>query len=143
MGIMLSEAREILETMLKFATDTKPGRPSSLAVVDEAGTLICFARMDGASSLTARVAVNKAYTAIDWRRDTKEVQELFFRGESRRDVAWFGEPRCAPIPGGVLLRAEGGTIFGAVGTSGRTANEDEEIAQFGKKAFQEIFKQEN
>jgi glc operon protein GlcG len=140
MGITLKEAQEIIESMLKFASETKPGRPSSFAVVDGCGALISFARMDGASPLTARMAINKAYTAIDWRRDTKDIREIFFTGESKRDVAWFGEPRHAPIPGGVLLRAEDGTIVGALGSSGRTAEEDEEVVQVGAKAYQEILK---
>jgi len=140
MEITLKDAQQILEEMLKYASETKPGRPSSFALVDACGTLISFARMDGGSSLTARVSINKAYTAIDWKRDTKEIQEVFFTGESQRDVAWFGEPRYAPIPGGVLLKGKDGTIVGAVGSSGRTADEDEELVQVGAKTYQQILK---
>ena len=140
MGITLKEAQKIVDAMLKFASEDKPGRPSSFAVVDGCGVLISFARMDGGSSLGARVSVNKAYTAIDWRRDTKDVRKIFFTGDTKRDVAWFGEPRHAPIPGGVLLKAKDGAIVGAVGTSGRTADEDEELAQIGAKAYQDILK---
>lgn len=140
MGIKLEEGNKLIEEMLKFASDIKPGRPSSLAVVDESGALVSFARMNGASPLTARVSVNKAFTAIDWRRDTKNIQEVFFTGGKKRDIAWFGEPRHAPIPGGVLLKNTDGTIVGAVGTSGRTADEDEELAQAGFKAYKNILK---
>jgi len=140
MVLKLEEAKEILEVMVKFSSQTKPGRPFSLAVVDSAGILVGFNRMDGASPLTARVSINKAYTAIDWGRNTKEVREIFFMGEEKRDIAWFGEQRHAPIPGGVLLKAEDGTIVGALGSSGRTAEEDEEVVQVGAKAYQEILK---
>ncbi|GAI58568.1 unnamed protein product, partial [marine sediment metagenome] len=99
---------------------------------DNAGVLICFARMDGASPITARMAVNKAYTAIQWQRDTREVQNMMKEG---RDIAWFGDPdRQAPVPGGILIRSSDGTIAGAVGTSGRTADEDEELALIGTGA---------
>ena len=135
MEMTLLAGKEILEAMFKFASETKPGRASSFAVVDRAGVLVAFMRMDGAAPLTARMAINKAYTAIDWGRDTKVVRETFFTGEAKRDVAWFGEPRHAPIPGGVLLKAKEGTIVGAVGSSGRTADEDEELAQVGAKAW--------
>jgi len=140
MGIKLREAQETLNAMYRYAAETKPGRPFSLAVVDAAGILVAFIRMDGASSLTARMAVNKAYTAIDWLRDTKEVREVFFTGEGKRDVAWFGDPRHAPIPGGVLLKAEDGTVVGAVGTSGRKPEEDEEAARVGEQAYKEMLK---
>jgi len=138
MRITLQQAKEIVEEVIRFATETKPGRPSSFAVVDGAGIPICFARMDGAPSLTARMAVNKAYTAIDWGRDTKEVREIFFTGEKKRDVAWFGDPRHAPIPGGVLLKTKDGTVVGAIGTSGRTPEEDEELARFGESQWKKL-----
>ena len=140
MGITLKEAQEMGEAMLNFASETKPGRPMSVAVLDEAGVLVCCNRMDGASPLTVRMAINKAYTAIDWRRDTKEIQEVFFTGDTKRDIVWFGEPRHAPIPGGVLLKAEDDSIVGAIGTSGRKAEEDEELARVGAKAYGEILK---
>jgi glc operon protein GlcG len=138
MGMTLQAAKEILEEMFKFASETKPGRPMSFAVVDGAGVLIAFIRMDGAPPLSCRMAINKAYTAIDWVRDTKEIRELFFTGETKRDIAWFGEPRHAPSPGGVLLRAKEHTIVGAVGTSGRTGDEDEELARVGAEAWSKV-----
>jgi uncharacterized protein GlcG (DUF336 family) len=117
----------------------------ALAVVDGAGVLVSFARMDGASPNNVRMAINKAYTAIDWRRDTKTSRELLFDlslpPEKRRDVSWFGEPRHAPIPGGILLKDAEGRIVGAVGTSGRVADApggDEDVAQAGAKAYEKI-----
>jgi len=150
MGLTLEEAQEIISAMLKYA-DEKPGRPMSFAVVDEGGALISFARMDRASRLTSRVSVNKAYTAIEFRYDTADIHERLFKGEGKRDVAWFGDPRLAPILGGVLLTKEEdvklkvpgitpGRIVGAVGTSGRTAEEDEELARVGANAYQRILK---
>ncbi|MBL7203315.1 MAG: heme-binding protein [Desulfobacteraceae bacterium] len=140
MGITLENAQKVLEAMLKFASESKPGRPSSMAVVDNAANLVCSNRMDGAPPLTIKMALNKAYTAIDWGINTVDVLRMFFSGENARDVAWFGDRRHAPIPGGVLLKAEDGTIVGAVGTSGRTGEEDEELARVGEKAYQEMIK---
>lgn len=139
MGLTLKEAQKIVDAMLKFASEEKPGRPSSFSVVDGCGALIAFARMDGGSSLSAGVSINKAYTAVYWKRDTKEIQKMFFTGDTKRDVVWFGEPRLAPIPGGVLLKDKDGAIVGAIGTSGRTADEDEELAQIGAKTYHDIF----
>jgi uncharacterized protein GlcG (DUF336 family) len=130
----------------KFVSLKEPGRPFSIAVVDSAGIIVSLDRMDGSAPLTVRVAINKAFTAIDWRMDTKVIRERLFAGggplppDTNRDMAWFGEPRNAPIPGGVLLRDETGKIAGAIGTSGRTAEEDEELARVGEKTYQEILK---
>ena len=128
----LEEARKIIEAMLDTATKT-PGRPMSFAVVDNAGILVSFARMDGAAQLTARVSVNKAHTAIDTKRDTIAQQKRL--KESGFDSTWFGDPRMALIPGGVLVKAGDGSILGAIGTSGRVASEDEVLARIGAAAI--------
>ena len=112
----LEEGRAIVEKVLEAAQKTEPPKaPMTVAVVDRAGDLIYFARMDGASPQSARMAINKAYTAIQWQRDTREVQNMM---KEERDIAWFGDPgRQAPVPGGILIRSSDGTIAGAVGTS--------------------------
>lgn len=76
--LVLEDAQKVIEAMLKYASKTKPGRGMAVAVVDGAGVLVSFARMDGASPNNVRMAINKAYTAIDWRRDTKTSRELLF-----------------------------------------------------------------
>lgn len=140
MRLMLQDARKILEAMLNYESKMKPGKPSSFAVVDRAGVPIHIVRMDMASPLTARVCVNKAFSATYTRRDTKESFDNYYTGESKRDIAWYGESRYTPIPGGVLLKDEEGEILGAVGTSGRTMDEDLELAQVGLKCWQKIIK---
>lgn len=138
MKIRYDKAKKVVERMIQFATENKPGRPVSAALVDESGVLVCFDRMDGASPLTAQVSFNKAYTAVHWQKDTKEV--MAFMEQAKRDIAWYGNLRLTPIPGGVLLRSQNGDILGAVGTSGRLAEEDEEISQEGKKFYQSFLK---
>ena len=72
-SISYEDAKKVLEAMLKYCSETKPGRGMGLAVVDAAGIPVTIARMDGASPNNIRVAINKAYTAIDWRRNTKKT----------------------------------------------------------------------
>jgi len=132
----LEEARQIAEAALKAAAETKPpDRPMSIAVVDSSGNLTYFARMDGASPNSVNMAINKAYTAIRWKRDCIDIMNGFVR--TGGDMAWFGDPRYAPVPGGVLIKSGDGTIVGAIGTSGRvgeTPVNDEELARIGAKA---------
>jgi len=131
----LQEASQIVEAVLKAAAETEPpDRPMSVAVVDASGDLVCFARMDGASALTVHMAINKAYTAARWKMDGTRIQNMIKDG---RDITWFGDPRYAPIGGGILVKASDGSIVGAVGTSGRVAMApmgDEELARIGAKA---------
>ena len=135
-SIGLEEARKIIDAMLEYSTVTKPGRPMAHAVVDRAGVLVYFARMDGTSAIVRRMAENKAYTAVMWQRDTREISNLFKQGDV--SLLCFGEPdRQAAVPGGVPIRTSDGSMIGAAGSSGRTLDEDEEAALAGVKAFNE------
>jgi glc operon protein GlcG len=102
----------------------------SVAVADEAGSLAAFARMDGATRLSAQTSVDKARAVILIGKPTIEFGE-YLRGElavepelfhgmtARRDLVAFG--------GGVPLVADG-RLAGAVAVSGASSLEDHEIA---------------
>ncbi|MFZ5720591.1 MAG: GlcG/HbpS family heme-binding protein [Pseudomonadota bacterium] len=133
----LTEARTIVDAMLEEAD--RRGLKLAAAVVDAGGDLIHLARMDGASALNARMSQNKAYTATKWQRDTKRIKERLFDmslGDERREIAWFGDPLYTPVWGGIVLRASSGAMLGALGESGGTYQEDEEIGQIGKAVFE-------
>lgn len=132
----LSEARRIVDAMLQAAEER--GLRFSAAVVDAGGDLIHLARMDGASALNARMSYNKAYTATKWQRDTKAIKERLFDmslGDDRREIAWFCDPLYTPVWGGIVLRSDDGTMLGAIGESGGTPEQDEEIGQLGAGVF--------
>lgn len=132
----LREARAVIDAMLQAATERKLN--FAAAVVDSGGELISMSRTDGASALNARMSVNKAYTAVKWLRDTKALKERLFDmslGDERRDIAWFGDSRFTAVWGGILLKAPDGSVLGALGESGGTPAQDEEIGQIGAKAF--------
>ncbi len=130
------EALAVIDAMLQAAIERK--LEFAAAVVDPGGELIGMARTDGASALNARMCVNKAYTAVKWLRDTKVLKERMFDmglGDDRRDIAWFGDPRFTAVWGGILLRAPDGTVLGALGESGGSPAQDEEIGQIGARVF--------
>ena len=132
----LKEAKAIVDTML--AAGAAVGRPFAAAVVDSGGELIHFSRMDGASALNVRMAVNKAYTAVKCLSDTRALKERLFDmslGNDRRDIAWFGDARMTAVWGGILLKSPDGTVLGAIGESGGTPAQDEEVGQVGARHF--------
>jgi len=132
--IGLPEAEKAVQAMVEDAA--KGGRPMSIAVVDTSGVLVSFVRMDGAGPLTARMAMNKAHTAITFGMDTR----MFFGWlkDAGKDIAWYDDNKLTAVFGGVVIRGEGGIPVGAIGTSGRTQDEDEELALVGKKALEGI-----
>jgi uncharacterized protein GlcG (DUF336 family) len=132
----LDEAQAIVAAMLEEAA--KRGLKFAAAVVDAGGDLIHLSRMNGASALNARMSYNKAYTAVKWQRDTKVIKERLFDmslGDERRDIAWFCDPLYTPVWGGIVLRSGDGTVLGAIGESGGTYQQDEEIGQLGARLF--------
>ena len=147
-SIKMEEAGKVIGAMLKAAIKTPENpnnpmaaAPMALVVVDTSGAPVYLVRMNGASTLNARVAMNKAYTCIDTRRDTIDSENMLKK--TGRDIANFsgGEPRLSYIPGGVLIRSKDGSIVGAIGTSGRQAMApmgDEELARIGAKAYLDL-----
>jgi len=129
----LEEARAAVEAVFKAAS-AKNLRYGA-AVVDSGGELVYLARMDGAGPITARMSSNKAYTSAKWRADTKMLKDRLFE---RREMLWFGDLRFTPVWGGAVLRSKDGTVLGAIGTSGGSYVDDEELGQAGAKAFSEL-----
>jgi len=135
-SLSLKQAQAMVEAMVAFSMEK--GLKMSVAVVDATDTLVSFARMDEASPLTTRVSANKAHTALDARRDTKDIIEGL--KTSQKDLYHFlrwGNPRFSTILGGVLVKSSDGALVGAVGTSGAVATMDEEVARVGAAAYNE------
>lgn len=135
----LDEARAVVETILEEAA--KRDLRMAGAVVDAGGDLLYLARMDGASALNARMSHHKAYTATKWQRDTKAIKERLFDmslGENRREITWFGDPMYTPVWGGILLKSSAGAILGALGESGGSPEQDEEVGQIAAKTFLDL-----
>ena len=129
----LAEAEKAIEAMKKEAAT---GRPMSMAVMDPFGNLIAFTRMDGAGPLTARMAMNKAYTSAWFGRDTRAFKDWL--NEAGKDIVWYDDHRLTGVHGGVAIRTSDGIPVGAIGTSGRHQDEDEAIALVGLKAIQDL-----
>jgi len=127
----LAEARAAVDAVLR-AAEGHGGRPIVVAVADPDGDLIALARMDGAGHLPRRMAVRKAYTSARMETDTGAYGERL-RG-SGLDVKDMGDPELVAFAGGVCVR-EGDQVVGAIGVSGRSAAEDEELARAGLAAL--------
>lgn len=123
--IDLAQARRLIDRGLELAAGDR-GKPVVIAITDHSGDLVAFARMDGAPIRSVRIAINKAYTAA---RALATTQELAARlREAGRDVLVYGDPAFTLFPGGTPVRAAGETVIGAVGISGRSAEDDQALA---------------
>jgi uncharacterized protein GlcG (DUF336 family) len=101
----------------------------AIAVHDDGGHLLGFARMDGATPANAEIAQRKSLTAALSRRSSKSWEERIAGGR----LAMLAMP-LLPVQGGLPITAEGHCI-GGVGVSGVQSHEDEQIAQAGIDAL--------
>jgi glc operon protein GlcG len=107
-----------------------------IAIVDEGGRLVHLVRRDGTQIASVDVAQGKARTAIGFKRPTKALEDAIAGGRT----AMLGIEGLTPVQGGLPLVVNGETI-GAVGVSGVTSQQDEQVAaaavaalgQFAKK----------
>ena len=102
------------------------GLKLSFAVIDEFGQLVQMDRMDGASLMGPDIAEAKALTALNFRRATSEVAKI--DREVLKAMAQAVHFSVVPVPGGVPI-VENGELKGAIGVSGATSQQDEDIAR--------------
>lgn len=107
----------------------------AIAVVDHAGNMMAFSRLDGAPAPCTTIALDKAYTAASFKAGTRELAENL-EGEAPRVVAGLTAcDRLSLFGGGVPVKISGATV-GAVGVSGGSEKQDELCAL---AAISEIF----
>ncbi len=105
----------------------------SIAICDEAGTLKQFYRMDGASTLSASIAQDKAYTSAVTGMATHAWFE-FIKNDPPLLHGIVHTPRLTVFGGGFPIR-EDGVVIGSIGISGGHYTQDMECA---KKALAAI-----
>ncbi len=100
----------------------------SIAIVDPAGELIAFARMDGAGISTIQNALGKGVTAARFRRPTQAYDSVT---KTRPGILTF--ENMTAVEGGVPIILDGVTV-GAIGVSGAASTEDAQVARAGAAA---------
>jgi len=101
-----------------------------IVVVDDGGYPLVLKRLDDTQVASVEVGIGKARTAAIFRRPSREFEEQIKKGR----VASLVLPGATPLQGGVPLIANG-KVVGAIGISGNTPQEDEDIALAGAAAF--------
>jgi glc operon protein GlcG len=125
-NITLDQARKVYAGAESEAR--KNNWPVAIAVVDTAGNLVLFQRLDNTQTASGKIALDKAVSAAIFRRPTKVFQDgLAKGGENLRILALQG---ASPVEGGLPI-VQDGKIIGGIGVSGVTADQDGQIAKAG------------
>jgi glc operon protein GlcG len=112
------------------AEASRNGWPVAIAIVDGAGELILFHKLDGTQSASIDIAIGKARTAARLRRPTKALEDAIGSGR----MALAAVDGITPLEGGVPITVEG-QVIGAIGVSGVTSQQDAQVAEAGVRAL--------
>ena len=107
--------------------------PVCIAVVDRGSNLVSFARMDGAPLMSAGLAQDKGYSVVAFNGLATHKWWDILRDNPPLLHGIVKTDRLTVFGGGIAI-TEGDTVVGAVGVSGGTAEQDEEIASAGAAA---------
>ncbi len=105
------------------------GKPMCIAVVDHAGILKAFLRMDGAPLLSVGISQDKAYTAASFGLATDGWYD-FIKDDAPLHTGIVHTPRLVVFGGGFPL-FEDGQLIGGIGVSGGHYTDDMEVAKAG------------
>jgi glc operon protein GlcG len=114
------------------------GWKMNIAVVDDGGHLLAFARMDGARPASSYTALTKAVTAATFRQETGPLPP---KGEpdlllnlSLQNAASASGGKLTTLKGGVPVVVDG-QVIGGVGVGGGSGEQDAEVAKAGIQAL--------
>ncbi|GAA0638928.1 GlcG/HbpS family heme-binding protein [Brevundimonas lenta] len=120
--ISLADAQALIERAMAEARSRN--FRMAFAVVEPSGELVAFARMDDVQYASIEVSQRKAETAARFRRPTSSHEEGVAGGRH----AILGVSEIIPLSGGVPIIVDG-RVVGAIGVSGASSAQDDEVAR--------------
>ena len=100
----------------------------AVAVVDPAGKLVYYEKMDNTQLGSADISISKARCAALFKRPTKAFQDALAAGGNGWRI--LGLEGVVPVEGGIPILIDG-KIAGAIGVSGDTSEHDAQCAKVG------------
>ena len=122
-AINLESARKVATAAIAEARKNQWNM--AIAIVDPAGELVYFEKLDGTQAASVNIAIDKARSSARFKRPTKALQDVLATGGAGlRMLALDG---AVPVEGGVPILMDA-KIVGAIGVSGGTSQQDTEVA---------------
>jgi glc operon protein GlcG len=147
--ITLDEARTMAEAVFEESKKMSEA-VIAVAIADDHGELVYFAREDGAPPMLVHMAQRKAYTAARVNTDTGPWAD-FQKKRGREISSWLTcDPKLTGIQGGAVIKLPGKgdgspesmlsykDTIGGVGVSGKWSEEDEKLARLAVKVFNDL-----
>lgn len=130
MPIGLADAKKVAAPAIAEAG--KHNWTVAVAIVDPAGNLIYFEKMDNTQNAGPNIAIDKARSAAIFKRPTKALQDAMTSDPA--GIRILRLQGAIPIDGGYPIIIDG-KIIGAIGISGSTSENDAQCAKAGLAAL--------
>jgi uncharacterized protein GlcG (DUF336 family) len=130
--ITLEDARRVISAAEQKANDI--GQPMDIAVMDAGRNLKAFARMENAWLGSIDIAIDKAFTSASFRMQTGDIAGMAQSGQPLFGIHTTNDGRVVIFGGGIPLERNGETV-GAIGVSGGTVDQDQQVAEAGAAAL--------
>jgi glc operon protein GlcG len=104
----------------------------AVTIVDTAGQLVYFQKMDDTQNGSIKVAISKARSAALFRRPTKAFHDGLAKGFENMYLMKLDD--AYPVPGGFPI-VMGGKIVGGIGASGGSGAQDSQVSEAGLAAL--------
>ena len=131
-GLKSAQVQAAIKAMMDKAME-KPNEPVAMAIVDAAGNLEAYAKMDNLRIFSRRHAQRKAYTSAVMGADSGAHAERLHAGG--RNIADLGDPMMTHGTGGLVIMKDG-VILGGIGVGGYPSGQaDEDLSRVGLDAM--------
>jgi uncharacterized protein GlcG (DUF336 family) len=128
-NVTLDQAKKAIAAGVAEAK--KNNWPVAIAVVDTAGMLVAYERLDGTQTGSVQVSQDKAVSAAMFRRPTKAFQDVVAGGGAGLRILTLRG--ASAVEGGLPLIVDG-KVIGGIGVSGVNADQDGMVAKAGADA---------
>jgi glc operon protein GlcG len=132
LSLSFTQVQAAMKAMIDKAMQT-PDEPVAMAIVDDTGNLVAYAKMDNLRLFSRRHALRKAYTSAIVGMDSgAHAQRLHGQGRSISDL---GDPDLTHGQGGLVIMKDG-VILGGIGVGGYPSGQrDEDLSRLGLQAM--------
>lgn len=130
--ITLEDARRVISAAEEKAREI--GQPMNVAVLDDGRNLKAFARMEDAWLGSIEISIDKAYTSTSFKMSTEDLATQAQPEQPLFGIHTTSNSRVVIFAGGIPIQSDG-RVVGAVGVSGGTPDQDQQVAEAGIDAF--------
>jgi uncharacterized protein GlcG (DUF336 family) len=104
----------------------------SIAIPDAGGHLVLLQRSDGSQFIGPEVAIDKAFSAVAYKRPGKAFQDRLATGGA--EIRILRLEGASPVEGGDPIVVDG-KVVGAIGVSGGSGEQDGQVSRAGAGAL--------